>query len=195
MSIRSLNHARKVVERSSAVGTRALTRQSLIAAANTCNVRNFRAVAAPNRILFNELMPGPLRVNPLLTEWELGMPLRHRDAFRDIQTLKMDMIENESSYTVTFDVPGVDKNNVDISIEDKNLTVSVDHKLERSSKDDKEAKVHWRERTYGHVSRTFSLPKNADVNAVEAKQDDGVLTITIKKLSSPEAEVKKITVN
>ncbi|GBG28197.1 17.9 kDa class I heat shock protein [Hondaea fermentalgiana] len=101
--------------------------------------------------------------------------------------LSMDMVEKADSFVAHVDVPGVPKEDVHLSVEEGVLTVSADYKRENVQKADGD-RVHWVERSSGHVSRSIKLPDNVDAEAIKASQKDGVLEIIIPK---PDAEAKK----
>jgi len=109
--------------------------------------------------------------------------------------LSMDMVEKEDKYVAHVDVPGVPKEDVHLSVEEDILTVSADYKRENVKKEDGD-RVHWVERSSGHVSRSIKLPESVDVKAISASQKDGVLEILIPKKSAEEKKsVHRIAVN
>ena len=98
--------------------------------------------------------------------------------------------EENNHYTLKFDLPGIPKDQVKIELADNRLTVSAERK-EETRKDTK--KVHLEELSYGSYMRTFTLPSAVDEKKVDAKYDNGVLTITIPKMES--AKAKQIEVH
>lgn len=90
----------------------------------------------------------------------------------------VDISENETGFTLRADVPGVDPEAIDISMEKGVLTI----KGERNSESTQEAENYRRvERQSGQFYRRFTLPDSADADKIEAKSEHGVLTITIPK--------------
>jgi len=90
----------------------------------------------------------------------------------------VDISENEKSFTLLADIPGVDPKDIEISMEKGVLTI----KGERSSEKVDEGENYRRvERQSGQFYRRFTLPDSADANKVEAKSEHGVLKITIPK--------------
>jgi len=90
----------------------------------------------------------------------------------------VDISENEKEFTLLADIPGVNPDDIDISMEKGVLTV----KGERSSETVDEGENYRRvERQSGQFYRRFTLPDSADADKIEAKSEHGVLRITIPK--------------
>lgn len=104
-------------------------------------------------------------------------------------TPSVDINETKDAYVVKGELPGVDKENVDISIEDNLLVIRGEKKTESETDEDK---YHRKECVYGSFERSFSLPKQVDVNKVEASFNNGVLKLNIPK--AEEAKPKQIQV-
>jgi len=100
-----------------------------------------------------------------------------------------DVEETDSQYLVSFDMPGVSKDNINIEIVDNILTVSGERK---SEKVENKKSQHLVERSYGHFRRSFTLPSTIDADRVEANYHDGVLIIGIPKAESSKARQIKI---
>ena len=102
----------------------------------------------------------------------------------------VDIREEDSRYLLTADIPGVDRKDVEITLEEGVLTV----KGERSTKTEvaKEG-YRRRERTYGTFMRQFTLPETVDTGSISAAIKDGVLEIEIPKQDKPEP--RRITVS
>jgi len=86
---------------------------------------------------------------------------------------------------MTVELPGLDKSDVRIDINDDVLTLRGEKKSEHTEKDEKK-EFFLEERTYGVFERSFTLPPTVNVEKVAAKFEKGVLTITL-----PKSEVKK----
>jgi HSP20 family protein len=102
---------------------------------------------------------------------------------------RVDILENETSYQVTAELPGVKKEDVEITVENNLLTLKGERKFEKEV--DKE-QYHRIERTYGSFLRSFTLPSRVVQDQVQAKFDNGLLLITIPKAA--EARPKKIEI-
>lgn len=90
----------------------------------------------------------------------------------------VDLAEDERSYTVTVELPGVKKEDVSVELQDDVLTI---HGEKKSEREEKKGKSHWMERSYGTFSRSFSLPPTAQAEELKATFKDGVLTVEIPK--------------
>ena len=94
----------------------------------------------------------------------------------------VDIREEDSRYLLTADIPGVDRKDVEITLEEGVLTV----KGERSTKTEvAEEGYRRRERTYGTFMRQFTLPETVDTGSISATASDGVLEIEIPKQDKP----------
>ena len=102
----------------------------------------------------------------------------------------VDIHEEESRFVLIADVPGVSRENIDITLEDGVLMV----KGERSAKQESaSAGLHRRERAFGMFQRQFTLPDTVDAEHINATVKDGVLEIAIPK--QEKLQPRKITVN
>lgn len=102
---------------------------------------------------------------------------------------KVEVKENGKSYTMTVELPGLDEKDVKVQVGNDMLTISGKKKVERSDE-----KTHYSERTYGSFTRVFTLPLDADRNAISANFDKGVLTLGIPKTAVPPPQVKQINI-
>jgi len=107
----------------------------------------------------------------------------------DVWLPAVDIRETEDAILVEAEVPGVRKEDIKVDVKDGVLTISGERKYER---EEKEENVHRIERAYGRFSRSFALPTNVDVERVQAKLRDGVLTIRLPKKESAKARAIKI---
>ena len=92
---------------------------------------------------------------------------------------------SDTAYSVTMELPGVDENNVDLSLENGSLVVRGEKKTENEQKGDR---WYFSERQYGAFARTFKLPDDADGANANATMKDGVLTISIPRLVEEEKD-------
>lgn len=97
--------------------------------------------------------------------------------------------ESDKEYIVQFDIPGVNKDDVKIEIQNNRLTVSGERK---EKKEEKDAKHFLAEAYYGSFMRSFALPAEVDENKVDAHYEDGVLTVKVPKTATTKAKEVKI---
>jgi HSP20 family protein len=97
----------------------------------------------------------------------------------DAGNIAVDIKENDANYTVKADFPGINKDDIDISVDNNVLTISAEHKDEAEEKEGE--RVIRQERRYGKYSRSFNLGKNIDEGKIKAEFDNGVLTLVIPK--------------
>lgn len=94
-----------------------------------------------------------------------------------------DILERDDHYEVSLDLPGLDKSNVRITVENDQLMISGERNEERKTE---EGQMRRFERFSGRFRRSFGLPEGVDSDSVQAGYKDGVLTVTVPK----PAEVK-----
>jgi HSP20 family protein len=107
-------------------------------------------------------------------------------------TMKIDVKEAEKEFAVTAEIPGVKKEDIAIDVEGDTVSIRAEAKQEKEEK--KGEKVVYSERSYGMVSRSFSLPVDVDDKAVKAEYKDGVLKLTLPKKTNG-AGARRITVS
>ncbi|KAJ3334332.1 hypothetical protein HDU76_000025 [Blyttiomyces sp. JEL0837] len=107
---------------------------------------------------------------------------------------RLDFTETDTNYVIHTDVPGINKDEVNITIKDDVLTISGERKSEYEEKDDKKQR-HIVERRFGKFSRSVRLPQDVNVDEVNAKMENGVLELTIGKKKVVENDVKKINIH
>jgi len=101
----------------------------------------------------------------------------------------VDLTEDDKSFIVTAELPGVGKDDVTVELNEDVLTIRGEKKSEREEKKDRS---HWVERRYGAFSRSFTLPSSLDEEKLSADLADGVLTIRIPKI--PKAKPMKVQI-
>ena len=104
--------------------------------------------------------------------------------------MKVDVAEKNGAYTVTAELPGVKKDDIQVTIDGTQVTLSAETKREREVQQDE--RVLHTERSYGKVTRSFSLPQEVDELKAEAKYREGVLELTLPKKAA--ALRKQITI-
>jgi HSP20 family protein len=105
--------------------------------------------------------------------------------------LAIDVTEAENKIFVRAAVPGVDPNELEISLDNNVLTLRGESKRETTREDEK---VYRREVSYGAFARSLRLPENIDAEGIEATFKNGIVTITIPRRVEEKPEPKRITV-
>ncbi|MEI6757988.1 MAG: Hsp20/alpha crystallin family protein [Chlorobium sp.] len=104
---------------------------------------------------------------------------------------KVDISEDDNAIFIEADMPGMKKEDVKVSMEDDVLSISA----ERSqSEEEKKKGYHRIERSWGSLSRSFTLGDNVDAEKIEASYDNGVLKITVPKVEPKPKAGKEIPV-
>ena len=93
--------------------------------------------------------------------------------------------EKGNHYIMKFDLPGVYKDDVKVAIDKNQMTVTAERREEKKSADDKSIMS---EISYGTYQRTFTMPTPLDEKKVEAKFENGVLTVTLPKAETSQAK-------
>ena len=102
----------------------------------------------------------------------------------------LDLYEDKDNYVVKMELPGMNKEGIDISLHDGVLSVSGERKDEQKHED---SETYRSERFFGRFQRSITLPATVDGSKVNASYQDGILTITLPK--AEEAKPKQITIN
>lgn len=105
--------------------------------------------------------------------------------------IKMDVTENDKAYTVKAELPGVRKEDIQVSIDGNTVSISAEVKKESEQKEGE--KVLRSERYYGRVARSFSLGSDIDEANASAKYTDGVLELVLPKKAA--ATAKRLTIS
>ena len=98
-----------------------------------------------------------------------------------------DFFEKENAYIVELDLPGYERENIDVMVEQGVLTITGERPMI-----EEKVNFHLRERAFDRFTRTFTLPRMIDATKVESFLHNGVLKIILPK--APEAVAKKIAV-
>lgn len=102
----------------------------------------------------------------------------------------IDVVEGEHEFSVSCELPGLDRKDIDVSIASNVLTIKGEKK---EDKEEKENRYYKKETWSGSFQRTVPLPSSVDMNKIDAQLEDGILTITLQK--KEEARPKQISVS
>jgi HSP20 family protein len=134
---------------------------------------------------FNELVDDIFKgflVRPVAYEGNGGRDVLPR--------VKVDVAEKNGAYKVTAELPGVKKEDIQVSIDGPQVTLTAEVKKEKEASQDE--RVLHTERVYGKVVRSFTLPQEVDESKAEAKFRDGLLELTLPKKEA--AQRKQISI-
>ena len=127
--------------------------------------------------------------NPFSRFFDLDFP-SSREWFSDASwSPKVDVADGKKRIIVKAELPGVDINDIDVSLDGRFPTIKGEKKQES---EEKEKNYHRMERSYGYFSRSLELPAEVEQDKVEASYKKGVLRIILRKTKS--AETKKIEI-
>lgn len=98
---------------------------------------------------------------------------------------------NDDAYRIAVELPGVDEEDIHLSVEDGVVLLKGEKRTEREEKGET---WFFSERQYGSFSRSFRLPPDAQGDKVDARLKDGVLTITIPKVEPKKQDSAKIEI-
>jgi HSP20 family protein len=132
---------------------------------NMANITRYRPFEDFGSI-FDDLSKG-FFLRPIRFKGELGTDI------------KMDVSEDDKAYKVRAEIPGVKKEDIKVSIDGNQVSISAEVKQEKEKKEGE--KVISSERYYGQVYRSFSLDNDVDEAKAEAKYTDGILNLTLPK--------------
>jgi HSP20 family protein len=112
-----------------------------------------------------------------------GRSVTHTGSSQDMQPLPewtpaTDISETDAAYLIKAEIPGVQKEDVKVTLHEGVLTISGER---RQEKEEKGRKYHRIERSYGSFVRSFRMPEDADESAVKAEFKNGMLKLTLPK--------------
>jgi HSP20 family protein len=120
----------------------------------------------------------------------LGFEGRGDAGVGQLPRAKVDVAEKNGAYVVTAELPGVRKDDIQVNIDAAQVTIEAEVKREKEASQDE--RVLHRERVYGKLARSFTLPQEVDESKAEARFRDGVLELTLPKKAA--AQRKQISI-
>ena len=102
----------------------------------------------------------------------------------------VDIFETEGEIIVQAEVPGMDRKDIELSLENNVLTLKGDRKFQKETKDENHHRI---ERSYGSFSRSFSIPAMVNEDKIRADYNEGVLSISLPKKEHARPKQIKIT--
>lgn len=113
------------------------------------------------------------------------------DGLPMIGRARMDVIDKGSSYQIVVDLPGVKKEDIEVSIDGSRVLIKAETKVERSAQNGD--RILYAERAASSYARSFELPAEVTEVGADARYENGVLTLTLPKKSAN--AVKRLTVH
>jgi HSP20 family protein len=104
----------------------------------------------------------------------------------------VDIRETKDAIEVIAELPGIDAKNVDVSVQENVLSIRGERTREEVREDET---VHRIEREYGFFERSFTLPRSADPEKINAAYKDGVLSVTVPKREESKPKAVKVDVS
>jgi HSP20 family protein len=109
--------------------------------------------------------------------------LSENSSGRWMKPIHLDVAERDTGFELKADIPGVDKNDIKLSVDGNVLSISVEKAAQQEERKEEEGGVKWHrvERSTSYSRRAIRMPDSADLTHVTAKYQDGVLQMTIPK--------------
>lgn len=155
----------------------------------------------------NALFKPSSRYQRRLSDWLLPNALADRDIFDlpssafpsklGVNVPSVNIRETPTGYVLDVAAPGLKRTDFKIEVENNALTISAEKEEEKEEKEEKEKENGYtrQEYFYGSFSRCFALPENVNEGAIEAKYDNGILTVSVPKaVESSTKQAKSIPV-
>jgi HSP20 family protein len=114
---------------------------------------------------------------------------RKQETALNAWTPAVDVYEDENAFLIKVDLPEVSREDVKVNLEENLLSISGERRFEN---EDRRDNYHRVERSYGQFYRSFTLPPNVNVEAIDAQYKDGVLRLTLPK--KEEAKPRQVDV-
>lgn len=128
------------------------------------------------------------RMGDLASEFEKGMSFEYGSF-----TPRVDIIEDEKSFYVQVELPGILKDDVKLSVNEDNVLLIKGTKKREAKDENKDLSFVRVERSYGEFTRSFTLPENVNRESVKAKFENGLLNVTIDKVEP--VKPKEVEIN
>ncbi len=107
------------------------------------------------------------------------MPALLEGEFEPIERARMDVVDKGANYEITVELPGVKKDDINVSIDGSRVMISAETKTEKEKKEGD--KVIYAERSAARYARSFELPTEVTEAGADAHYENGVLTLTLPK--------------
>jgi len=115
--------------------------------------------------------------------WKWPVGIDHERSFR------VDIVDREKELIVRAELPGIEKDDVEVTISGNRLMIEADREFEEV---EKKETFYRHELGYGEFMRTIVLPVEVDVEHIEAELKDGILSVTLPKIQPAECHTVKV---
>ncbi|MCR5260700.1 MAG: Hsp20/alpha crystallin family protein [Candidatus Gastranaerophilales bacterium] len=109
-------------------------------------------------------------------------------------TMPVDIKEFEDKYLVKVELPGIERDNIEVDLHKNSLKISAEKKSEKEE-NDKKKKYHKSEFRYGNYCRTIYFPVDVNMEKCDAKLKNGILSVELEKLQKEEDKKRKIEIS
>jgi len=103
---------------------------------------------------------------------------------------RFEVLDMDTAYRVRAELPGMDKKDVNIEVDNDVLTISGERKYKNKDSDKKD----YSEFSYGKFSRSFNLPEDVKNDNIKASMKNGVLALEIPRMEEIKSDIKKISI-
>ena len=103
----------------------------------------------------------------------------------------VDVAEKDNQYQISAELPGMDQNNIEVTLSNGVLTIKGEKKEE---KEESKKDYYLSERRYGSFQRSFQVPEGVDAEKIEANFKNGILTVSLPKTAAAQKDQKKIAI-
>lgn len=108
-------------------------------------------------------------------------------------TPRVDVTEKKDRYEITAELPGIDKKDIDVTLDNGLLTISAESRYE--DKEEKEGRLIRQERRYGKFVRSFNLGTDVKDQDIKAEFKDGLLKLNVPRVKEKEPVSKRIEIH
>lgn len=126
-------------------------------------------------------------VNDFLWMAKQGLDFVNKHSSND-DTIRVDGVKDENKIVLLFDVPGVEKNDITINVEDDIVIIQYD----KNSQNNDKFPYFIKERKWGHFKKSVKLPHPVDINNINASIKNGVLKLVFNRIESKRVKVNII---
>jgi len=151
--------------------------------------REFARMERDMRNMFDDFWGGRARQEALPGPGKAQLPVRREEPL--VGTPTIDIVDKKDTLILRSEMPGANKDNIKISIEEDRIHLSG--KIERE-KEEKKEDYYYSERAYSAWERTIPLPVNIKPNDVKATYKNGVLEVTLPKSEEAKKKVREIEI-